>query len=73
MTTITRDVRGSGETSVTTRVASDLLTLLRQKMQLVAAMHTFKFDCIEAGDSEAFELIAAMQRHEAVMVRRVAG
>ena len=68
MTTITREVRDSDETSVATRVTSDLLTLLRQKMQLVAEMHTYKFDCIEAGDSEAFELVAAMQRHEAAEI-----
>lgn len=68
MTTFTREVLGTDETGVETRVASDLLMLLKEKMQLVAAMHTYKFDCIEAGDSEAFELVAAMQRHEAAEI-----
>ncbi|HEX5370065.1 MAG TPA: hypothetical protein VFY10_11675 [Dehalococcoidia bacterium] len=65
MTTVTGDVRASHDARVATRVSSDLLTLLMEKMQLLAAMHTYKFDCIEAGDNEAFELIEAMQRREA--------
>jgi hypothetical protein len=37
-------------------------------MQLLAAMHTYKFDCIEAGDQQAFELIESLQRQEAIEI-----
>ena len=43
-------------------VVADLLSLAEVWKQLIASMHTYKFACLEAGDSEGFDLLDAIQR-----------
>ena len=66
--TTSSPMRTSEEPLETTRVTSDLMRLLRDKLRLHSEMHTYKFDCIEAGDNAAFELIETMQRQEAIEI-----
>ena len=43
---------------------SELLKLLDAWRQIIGAIDACKFACIETGDSEAFELMDAIQRRE---------
>lgn len=63
----------SAQISGVSNVAFDLLTILENKLQGIAAMEEYKFDCQESGDQPAHELMEEMQRREVEDVERLKG
>jgi hypothetical protein len=54
-------------------VAFNLMTILENKLQGIAAMEEYKLDCQDCGDQPAQELIEELQRREVDDVTRLRG
>jgi hypothetical protein len=65
--------RRSEQFSGVSNVAFNLLTILENKLQGIAAMEEYKLDCQEAGDEPAMSLIDELQRREIEDVARIKG
>jgi hypothetical protein len=59
--------------SVVSNVAVNLMTILENKLQGIAAMEEYKMDCQDAGDQAAQGLIEELERREVENVTRLKG
>ena len=73
MTTQVESKRRSDQVSGVSNVAFDLLTILENKLQGIAAMEEYLMDCEECGDYHAKDLITDLQRREVEDVERLRG
>ena len=63
----------SEQVSGVSNVAFNLLTILENKLQGIAAMEEYKVDCQDSGDQPAQALIEELQRREVEDVARLKG
>ena len=62
MTMMVDAKRSAGHVTGMSNVTFDLLTILENKLQGIAAMEEYKIDCRDEGDTMALELIERLQR-----------
>ena len=63
LTEATGGSNASGQSALP--VIAGLLGLAETWKQVIASLHTYKFACVESGDSETFDLLDAIQRRAA--------
>jgi hypothetical protein len=73
MTTLMEAKQQSHQITGISNVAFDLVTVLQNKLEGIAAIEEYKIDCEQAGDQECLQLFDEIQRRQIDDVQRLKG